>query len=236
MRRGSPSYSANPQRSLRNVLFASKDWTDGPRREFFVADPLSFAFCLLATRYRDDLFEDLFADFFDSRPVQDSASVDIHVVDHVVVHRRVCGNLDARHRFAAEAASSTGREESDVGTAGDHSGHGNRVEARRIHHDKALLGDRLGIVVDTFECRAAAFGDGSQRLFVDRRQAALLVSNGRVVVDRAAKLCGVLLPPVDQVDQLLPDLFGNSSPSQQMLTASDLGRFGEDRSRSVGDE
>jgi len=43
--------------------------------------------------------EDLAADFFQRRAGEDCAGVDVHVADHVVVERRICGHLDRRRRF-----------------------------------------------------------------------------------------------------------------------------------------
>ena len=45
------------------------------------------------------------ADLLDRRAVEDHAGVDVHVVDHVLVQRRVGGDLDRRRRLAAEDAS-----------------------------------------------------------------------------------------------------------------------------------
>src|SRR5438874_8676560 len=75
---------------------------DGPRRELLLADAVDLALGLLAARNRQNLLEDPPADFLHRRPAQNHAGVDVHVVDHVFVHRRVGRHLDRRGRLAAE--------------------------------------------------------------------------------------------------------------------------------------
>ena len=149
----------------------------GPRHEFFVAEAVEFALGFLAAGDGEDLLEDLAADVVDAAAGEDFAGVDVHVVDHPLVHRRVGGDLDRRHRLAAEATAAAGGEDHHVGAAGDDARDAGRVEAGRVHEDEALGGHRLGVLIDLDQRRRAAFGDGAERFFGDGGQPAFLVAD-----------------------------------------------------------
>ena len=87
---------------------------DLPGDEFFVAEAVQFAFGFFAAGDCEDLFEDFAADLFDAAAGEDFAGVDVHVVDHPLVHRRVGGDLDRRAGLAAVAAAAAGGEDHDV--------------------------------------------------------------------------------------------------------------------------
>ena len=95
---------------------------------------------------------------------------------------------------------------------------------------------RLGVVDHIDQGRAAALGDGAERLLVDGRQAAFLVAGRGIVVDLGAEDAGVPLPPLDALDQLFADRAADGAARQQMLGAVDLGRFAEDAGAALGDE
>ena len=63
--------------------------------------------------------------------VEDGAAVDVHVVFHALVQRRVGRDLDRRRGLAAEHAAAAGGEADDVGAARDLAGRGDRVVAGR---------------------------------------------------------------------------------------------------------
>ena len=167
-------------------------------------------------------------------PVENHAGVDVHVVDHVVVHRRVGGHLDRRRRFAAEDGAAPGREDQHVGAAGDDAGHADGIVAGRVHDDEALGPHRLGVADDIDQGGAASLGDGAERLFVDGGQAAFLVAGGGIVVDLGAENAGVPFPPFDAFDQLFADCAADGPARQQMFRAVDLRRFAQDRSCRPG--
>ena len=56
------------------------------------------------------LFEDQSADSFHRCSLQYYAGVDVHVIDHVLVHRRIGGHLDRWRWFAAEHRTAAGGE------------------------------------------------------------------------------------------------------------------------------
>lgn len=60
------------------------------------------------------------------------------------------------------------------------------------------------------------------------RQAARLVAGLRVVVDAALRP-GVVLPPLDQVDDALLDLWRDRASGEQVFCAIDLRRFAQNR-------
>ena len=55
----------------------------------------------------------------------------------------------------------------------------------------------------------------------------------RIVIDRRVMLPGMVLPPMDSIDQLLTDLSRYSAPRQQMFCAVNLGRFRQHRSAAI---
>src|SRR4051794_9433876 len=83
----------------------SRDRAVGPRIKFFVADPLGFALRLFSAGYRDDLFKNLAANLLQGRSVEDFSGVDIHVVDHTLIHGSVCRDLHRWNRFTAETTA-----------------------------------------------------------------------------------------------------------------------------------
>ena len=75
--------------------------------------------------------------------VEDRAAVDVHVVFHALIHRRVGRQLDRRRRLAAEHAAAPGGEAHQVRAARHLAGRRHRVVARRVHEHEALRGHRL---------------------------------------------------------------------------------------------
>lgn len=73
-----------------------------PGAEFQSADAVCLA-AWLATRCDvQDGLEDLPSDVFHAgAPIGDDAAVDVHIIGHALVHRRIGGQLDARHGLAA---------------------------------------------------------------------------------------------------------------------------------------
>ena len=126
-----------------------------------------------------------------------------------LIHRRIGRHLDRRRRLAAEHRAAPGREDQHIGSARDDAGHAHGIVAGRVHHDEALGLDRLRVVNHVHHRRAAALGDGAERFFVDRRQAAFLVAGRWIVVDLGAEDAGVPLPPLDALDQFLADFLAD---------------------------
>src|SRR5580700_10217878 len=82
--------------------------TDLPGSEFLFTHAAQFALRLFAACDGQNLFEDLVADLLHGRAVQDGAGVDVHVVGHVVVERRIGGHFDRWGWFAAEYGAAAG--------------------------------------------------------------------------------------------------------------------------------
>src|SRR5690606_8275515 len=134
------------------------------------------------------------------------ATVDVHVVGHMGVDGRGGGELDRGARFAAIGGPAPSREADDI-AATSHLARGrNRVVAGRINEDEALGRDRLRIPVNGVARRRAALGCRTERLLENRREAARLVPGRRVVVHAHAGARRVVLPPLNDLDQLLADL------------------------------
>src|SRR3984893_18730900 len=81
---------------------------DDPRSEFLFADAGELALAALAGGARDDLLEDLPADVGQRGALADHPPAEFHVLRHVPVHEAVGGELDRRHRLAAEHRAAAG--------------------------------------------------------------------------------------------------------------------------------
>src|SRR5438105_1889871 len=90
---------------------------------------------------------------------EDGAAIDVHVVFHALVHRRVGGELDRGGGLAAEHAAASRGEADHVGAAGHLPRGRDRVVAGRVHEDKTLLGDGLGVVEHVDQIGAAGLGN-----------------------------------------------------------------------------
>src|ERR1019366_6923742 len=69
---------------------------DRPRGELLLADAVDLALGFLAGGHRQDFLKNLLADGFHGDAFQDHAGINVHVVEHVVIERRVGGDLDGR--------------------------------------------------------------------------------------------------------------------------------------------
>ena len=96
--------------------------------------------------------------------------------------------------------------------------------------------DGFGVEVDLVKIGGAALGDGAEGLFEDGCQATGLVAGLGVVVDGAPVAGGVLLPPVDAVDETLGDFGAGGAAGEEVFGTVDLGGFGEDGGATVADE
>src|SRR5262249_13190577 len=112
-----------------------------PRHKLVVPVPELFAFGFLAAGDRNYFVKNLAADALDAAAGQDFAGVDVHIVDHPLVHRRVAGHFDRRARLQAKAAAAARREDHHIATTGHQTRHTRRIEAGRVHEYETLLGD-----------------------------------------------------------------------------------------------
>ena len=119
---------------------------------------------------------------------------------------------------------------------GDHPGDRNRVVAGRVHEHEALGRYGFGVLVDAAQVLAASLGHGAKRLLQDRREAALFVAGGRVVVQAGAAALHVVLPPADALDEAFAHFAAGGPPGQQVFGAVDLGRLAEHGRTSVLDQ
>ena len=106
----------------------------------------------------------------------------------------------------------------------------------RIHEHEARLVDRLGVLVDGLKRRRPALHRRSQRLLEDVRDPALLVSRDHHTIHLALVPAGVFLPPLDAIEQLLPDFGRDRSAREHVLDAVDLRRLGQNRRSAVANE
>src|SRR5579871_6080507 len=73
-----------------------RHWAPRPGIKLLVANPLRFAFGLLASCDSNHFLKNLASYLLDRRAVQDGTGIDVHVVDHPIVHRSIGGNLHRR--------------------------------------------------------------------------------------------------------------------------------------------
>ena len=99
------------------------------------------------------------------RAVQDHAGVDVHVVDHPFVHRRVRGHFDRGRRLASKAAAAPRRKDDHVEPARHETGHatGSRPGVSMTTNPWAVT--CFGIFVDFVHSRRACFGDRAAAIF-----------------------------------------------------------------------
>ena len=163
----------------------------------------------------------------DRLSLKDRPRVEIHVVDHSVIHGGVGRDLDARGRLEPQHAPPPRREDQDIRPAGDEPSGARGVEPRRIHEHQPRLVDPFGIADHVDQRRRARLGQRSERLLVDRGQAAVLVSGGRVIVKNRAEDPGVPFPPLDPVDEFFADLASHRATGEHMLRAIDFRGFAQ---------
>src|ERR1700712_4863246 len=107
-----------------------------PRHELVVAVTETLALGLLARSGLDDQFEDLPTFPLDRRlACGDRAAVDVHVLFHGAVERRITRKLERGCRPRSETASATRGEGDQVCAAGDLTGGRDRIVAWRIHEN-----------------------------------------------------------------------------------------------------
>src|SRR5262249_51851335 len=133
--------------TARPAAIASHRRAQYPGRELSAAEGKALALGRLAGSGFQHQVEDALAAFLHALlAVEDGAAIDVHVVFHPLVHRRVGGELDGRRRLAAEHAAAAGGEADEIGAACHLPGRSDRVVAGRVHEHKALLGARLRIM------------------------------------------------------------------------------------------
>src|SRR6516164_3610717 len=84
---------------------------NAPGRKFFLTDAAQLALSFLAAGHRQNLLEDLPAHYFYGRSFEDNAGIDVHVVDHVIVERRVGRHFDRGSGLATKNGASARRED-----------------------------------------------------------------------------------------------------------------------------
>lgn len=120
-----------------------------PRHEFIVAVTEELALGLLARGRIDDEIEDLAALAADRGIAGgDRAAIDVHILFHRGIERRIAGKLQRRRRPTAEAAAAACGKGDHVCSAGHLAGRRDRIVAGRVHEDEAGGRDPLGITID----------------------------------------------------------------------------------------
>src|SRR4051794_39899162 len=115
-----------------------------PWRELGAAEIKTLALGRLARRGLEDELENALAALLDALlAFENGAAIDVHVLFHAPVHRRVGGELDRGRRLAAEHAAAAGGEADQIGAARDLPGRGHGIVAGRIHEHEAALGHGL---------------------------------------------------------------------------------------------
>ena len=115
-------------------------------------------------------------------------------------------------------------------------GCGDGVVAGGIHEHEALGVDLFGIFIDTGERGCTAFGGCSEGLFQNRGQPAELVAGGWVVVHLHLVARGVILPPMDALDEFFADGFVGRATREEMFGTVNFRRLGENGRAAMADE
>src|SRR5258708_13920472 len=169
---------------------------DLPGLELVLAEAELLALGLLAASHVQDQLEDALAAFGHAlRAVDDGAAIDVHVVGHALVERRVGRELDRGRRLAAEDRAAAGGEADHVRAGSDLARRRYRIVARRVHEHEASGLHRLGVVDHVGEVGGAALGGGPQGLPPDGGEPAPLFAGRGAVVHGAAMLLRIGEPP-----------------------------------------
>ena len=80
------------------------------------------------------------------------AGIQVHIFVERFKEWGVGGNLDHRAGFAAEAASTAGREHDQIRSSRDFAGDAGGIKSGRVHHDQTFRRDTLGILVNRLKC------------------------------------------------------------------------------------
>src|SRR5579875_1258822 len=212
----------------------SGDGAELPGHEFLLAQVELLTDRLLPGGYGKDAVEDLVPDPGERvGAVDDRPAVEVYVLRHPAVEVGARGELDAGHRLAPEDRPAAGGEAHDRGAARDDAGDRDRVVAGRVHEDETGARRPLGILDDLAEVGVTALGDRAQRLLQDGRETAGLVAGGGVVVHRAAAGGRVGAPPVQPVEQLATDRFGDRAPGEQPFRPVDFRGLAEDGGAAI---
>src|SRR5438874_4016299 len=143
-----------------------------PGCEFFLTITIDLAFGSSARCSFENEAENLLSHLFHRCfAIRDLTAVDVHVLRHAAVHRRVGRELKARYRLAAEARTAPRGEADDVCPARDLTGNRDRIVTRGIQDHETLLGDRLRITINFNQVAGAAFGGRTQRFLENRGDA-----------------------------------------------------------------
>src|ERR1700728_3501783 len=108
-----------------------------PGREFGAAEIEAFALGrLTGSGFQHQVENPLAALLHALLAVEDGAAIDVHVVFHALVHRRVGRKLDRGRRLAAEHTAAAGGEADEIGASSHLPRRRDRVVAGRIHEHK----------------------------------------------------------------------------------------------------
>src|SRR5262249_52495142 len=195
------------------------DGPDDPGRELLLADTGELALAPLAGGVRLYVLEDLPPHLGQRRALEDHPAVDVHVLRHVAVHEAVGGELDRRHRLAAEHGAAPGGEADHVAAARHQTGDRHRVVPRRVHEDEAAGGDGLAVLEHVHHRRGAALGDAAQRLLADGGDAPPLLPRARL-------LSHLPLPAVAGLRRLVPPALVGRAAATRRPGPEVAGRLG----------
>src|SRR5688572_28557229 len=116
--------------------------------------------------------------------------------------------FDARRWFAAIHASAPRRKHGHIASPRDQARHAHWIETRCVHETQPLVFNRLCILINLLQARLPALGNRPQALLENRRQPPLYVAERWIVIDRRTVLPHVILPPMNEANELLADLAG----------------------------
>ena len=127
-----------------------------------------------------------------------------------------------------------GGETDEIRAARDLAGDGDRVVSGRIHEHQARRRHRRRIFVNRTQRAGAALGDGAERFFQNRGDAAVPIAGRRIVVERAAVPPRVVPPPIQQFDQPRRHRGIRRAVEQQAFSAVDFRGLGKNDGAAFG--
>lgn len=132
----------------------------------------------------------------------------------------------------------TGREDHELAAAGDDAAHAGGVIAGGVHHDEALVRIELRRVrIDGVEGAVASLVNAAERLLLEGRESASHISRAGVALSHlGAKHLDVLLVVVDDLEDVVRNLFVLRAAGEDVLGAKELGRLAQHGGGTMVDE
>ena len=166
------------------------------------------------------------------------ARVEVGVVLHDLIGALVGGQaIDGRDGVSGGGAK-TGREDYELAAAGDDAAHARGVVTGGVHHDESLVRLELCCIrIDGVEGAVATFVHAAEGLLLEGRESAGHVSGAGVALAHlGTEHLDVLLVVVDDLEDVVRNLFVLRATGEDVLGAKELGCLAQHGGGAMVDE